>query len=155
VRELGIGVAPVLGPAEMADLAERVETLGFDVLSVFGDLGMQPPIPALLIGAARTRRVRLGPGCMNPYTTHPMEIAGQIAYVDAVSGGRAYLGLARGAWLDRPDSRSRGPSPPFGTRSRSCGACFAATRPGTRAGSFSSIPGSHSSIRSSGARSRS
>jgi 5,10-methylenetetrahydromethanopterin reductase len=101
VRELGIGVAPVLGPAEMADLAERVETLGFDVLSVFGDLGMQPPIPALLIGAARTRRVRLGPGCMNPYTTHPMEIAGQIAYVDAVSGGRAYLGLARGAWLDR------------------------------------------------------
>lgn len=101
MRELAIGVAPVLGPAQMGDLAERVEALGFDVLSVFGDLGMQPPIPPLLISAARTRRMRIGPGCMNPYTTHPMEIAGQIAYLDAVSGGRAYLGIARGAWLDR------------------------------------------------------
>jgi len=85
----------------MGHLAERVEALGFDVLSVFGDLGLQPPIPPLLIAAGRTRRLRLGPGCMNPYTSHPMEIAGQIAYVDAASGGRAYLGLARGAWLDR------------------------------------------------------
>jgi 5,10-methylenetetrahydromethanopterin reductase len=30
-----------------------------------------------------------------------VEIAGQIAALDAASGGRAYLGLARGAWLDR------------------------------------------------------
>ncbi len=101
MRELAIGIGPVLGAAEMGDLAERVEALGFDVLSVFGDLGQQPPTLPLLVSATRTRRLRLGPGCMNPYTTHPMEIAGQIAYVDAASGGRAYLGLARGAWLDR------------------------------------------------------
>ena len=36
---------------------------------------------------------------MNPYTLHPVEIAGQIAFLDAVSGGRAYLGLSPGAWL--------------------------------------------------------
>src|SRR5437660_812486 len=48
-----------------------------------------------------THRVRVGPACLNPYTTHPVEIAGQIAALDFVSTGRAYLGLARGAWLDK------------------------------------------------------
>lgn len=48
-----------------------------------------------------TERVRLGPAALNPFTLHPYEIAGQIAMLDAVSDGRAYLGLAKGAWLDR------------------------------------------------------
>jgi len=48
-----------------------------------------------------TQRIRLGPAALNPFTLHPYEIAGQIAMLDAVSGGRAYLGLAKGAWLDR------------------------------------------------------
>ena len=37
----------------------------------------------------------------HPFTLHPYEIAGQIAMLDTVSRGRAYLGLAKGAWLDR------------------------------------------------------
>ena len=48
-----------------------------------------------------TERVRLGPAALNPFTLHPYEIAGQVAILDAVSNGRAYLGLAKGAWLDR------------------------------------------------------
>lgn len=48
-----------------------------------------------------TERIRLGPMALNPFTLHPYEIAGQIAALDTVSGGRAYLGLAKGAWLDR------------------------------------------------------
>jgi len=48
-----------------------------------------------------TERIRLGPAALNPFTLHPYEIAGQIAMLDAVSDGRAYLGLAKGAWLDR------------------------------------------------------
>jgi 5,10-methylenetetrahydromethanopterin reductase len=47
-----------------------------------------------------TERVRLGPAALNPYTLHPVEIAGQIAALDALSSGRAYLGLVRGSWLD-------------------------------------------------------
>ncbi len=50
--------------------------------------------------AEATERVRLGPAALNPFTLHPAEIAGQIAALDAVSGGRAYLGLVRGSWLD-------------------------------------------------------
>jgi len=51
--------------------------------------------------ARTTERIRLGPAALNPFTLHPYEIAGQIAMLDSVSGGRAYLGLAKGAWLDR------------------------------------------------------
>jgi 5,10-methylenetetrahydromethanopterin reductase len=92
-----------LRPSEYAELAGAAEVAGFDVFSVFGDLMFQPPIPALLMAAQATRRIRLGPAAMNPYTTHPVEIAGQVAFLDLVSSGRAYLGLARGAWLERLD----------------------------------------------------
>jgi 5,10-methylenetetrahydromethanopterin reductase len=37
---------------------------------------------------------------VNPFTCHPVNIAGYAAQIDEASGGRAYLGLARGAWLD-------------------------------------------------------
>jgi len=51
--------------------------------------------------ARATERVRLGPAALNPYTLHPVEIAGQIAALDLASDGRAFLGLAHGSWLDR------------------------------------------------------
>jgi 5,10-methylenetetrahydromethanopterin reductase len=50
--------------------------------------------------ARATERIRLGPAALNPFTLHPYEIAGQIAMLDSVSAGRAYLGIAKGAWLD-------------------------------------------------------
>jgi 5,10-methylenetetrahydromethanopterin reductase len=68
---------------------------------VFHDLLYQPAIGPLLLMAHVTERIRLGPAALNPFTLHPYEIAGQIAMLDTVSGGRAYLGLAKGAWLDR------------------------------------------------------
>lgn len=97
--DIGLGLQsdkPVGRYAALAQLAERYE---FDVLSVFGDLLFQPPIVPLLEMAQATTRVRLGAACWNPYTLHPYEIAGQLAALDAASGGRAYLGLARGTWL--------------------------------------------------------
>jgi 5,10-methylenetetrahydromethanopterin reductase len=71
------------------------------VLSVYHDLLYQPAIGPLLLMARVTERIRLGPAALNPFTLHPYEIAGQTAMLDAVSDGRAYLGLAKGAWLDR------------------------------------------------------
>ncbi len=81
-------------------LAARAEQLGFDGVSVYNDLLYQPAWPALLEMARHTHRVRLGPAAVNPFTCHPVNIAGQIAMLDEASQGRAYLGLARGAWLD-------------------------------------------------------
>jgi len=87
--------------AEYASLGAAAESYGFDGVSVFADLGYQPPLPALLALAGATSRVRLGAACLNPYLNHPVELAGQLAALDAASGGRGYLGLARGSWLSR------------------------------------------------------
>ncbi|MCB0037552.1 MAG: LLM class flavin-dependent oxidoreductase, partial [Anaerolineales bacterium] len=45
-------------------------------------------------------RAQIGVAAVNPFTSHPINIAGNIALLDEASHGRAYLGLARGAWLD-------------------------------------------------------
>lgn len=82
-------------------LAQRAEQAGFDVISVFHDLLFPPAIAPLLEIAPATERVRIGPAALNPYTLHPVEIAGQIAALDHASDGRAYLGLVQGAWLDQ------------------------------------------------------
>jgi 5,10-methylenetetrahydromethanopterin reductase len=98
--ELGLAWQTDKPPGRYGELAAAAEAHGFDVVSVFADLLYQPPLPALLEMARATARVRLGAACLNPFTQHPYEIAGGLAVLDAVSAGRAYLGLARGAWLD-------------------------------------------------------
>jgi 5,10-methylenetetrahydromethanopterin reductase len=98
--ELGLGVQTNLSADEYAEIARAAENAGFDVISVFHDLGFQPAIVPLTIIARATERIRLGPAALNPWTSHPFEIAAQIAALDVVSNGRAYLGLAHGAWLD-------------------------------------------------------
>jgi 5,10-methylenetetrahydromethanopterin reductase len=100
VRELGLGLQSDKRPGEYAPLARAAEEAGFDVVTVFNDLWFQPALPALLEIAGATSRVRVGPSCLNPFTVHPAEIAGQTAALDAASDGRAFLGLARGAWLE-------------------------------------------------------
>jgi 5,10-methylenetetrahydromethanopterin reductase len=109
VAEIGIAFQTDKPPGRYAELAAAAEAHGFDVVSVFADLLYQPPLPALLEMARATSRVRLGAACLNPYTQHPYEIAGGLAALEAVSGGRAYLGLARGTWLDAIGIEQRRP----------------------------------------------
>ena len=99
-RELGLGLQTDKPLGEYGRLAQAVEDAGFDVVTAFNDLWFQPALPALLEIARATKRVRVGPSCLNPFTLHPVEIAGQIAMLDAATDGRAFLGLARGAWLE-------------------------------------------------------
>jgi 5,10-methylenetetrahydromethanopterin reductase len=99
--ELGIGLLTDQEPAAYEAIARRIDEAGVDVLSVYNDLRYQPAIGPLLLAARVTERLRLGPAALNPFTMHPYEIAGQIAMLDLASGGRAYLGLAKGAWLDQ------------------------------------------------------
>ena len=68
---------------------------------MFHDLFFQPAIFPLLAIARVTERVRLGPAALNAQTLHPVEVAGQVAALDLASGGRAYLGLVTGSWLDQ------------------------------------------------------
>jgi 5,10-methylenetetrahydromethanopterin reductase len=99
-RQLGLGLQTDKKPGDYAPLAQLAEDAGFDVVTTFNDLWFQPALPALLEIAGATRHARVGPSCLNPFTLHPVEIAGQIAVLDAASNGRAFLGLARGSWLE-------------------------------------------------------
>jgi 5,10-methylenetetrahydromethanopterin reductase len=81
-RELGVGLLTDQEPDAYEAIARRLDAAGVDCLSVFHDLRYQPAIGPLLLAARVTERIRLGP------------------MLDLVSRGRAYLGLAKGAWLD-------------------------------------------------------
>jgi 5,10-methylenetetrahydromethanopterin reductase len=99
--EVGLGLQGSKAPEEYATIARLAEQYDFGVLTVFSDLMYQPAIVPLMVAALNTTRIRLGPACVNPFTLHPVEIAGQIAALDLACHGRAYLGLARGAWLEK------------------------------------------------------
>lgn len=90
-------------------LAAEAERVGFDGVSVYNDLLYQPAWLPLLEIARATRRVALGPAAVNPFTCHPVDIAGYAALIDEASGGRAYLGLARGAWHEFLGTEPRRP----------------------------------------------
>ncbi len=112
--ELSIAFQTNKTPAEYAALGKLVNRFGFDVVSTYHDLFFQPALGPLLLLAPHITSARLGPAALNPITLHPVEVAGQIAFLDAVTSGRAYLGLARGSWfeslglsVDRPIARLR------------------------------------------------
>jgi len=81
-------------------LARSAENWGFDTITVYNDLLYQPAWLPLLEIARHTSRARIGVAAVNPFTCHPVNIAGNMALIDEASNGRAYLGLARGGWLD-------------------------------------------------------
>ncbi len=99
--EIGVGLAGSFAPQDYAPLAARLEAAGFDAVTVFGDLMYQPPALVLHSMTASTSRMRLGIAAYTPWTQHPVEVAGQVALLDAASGGRAFYGLVRGAWMEQ------------------------------------------------------
>lgn len=106
----GVGVQGDKTPAEYAALAQTIDRYPFDVVSVYNDLLFQPALgPLLWMAPYLNRARRIGPAALNPYLVHPVELAGQAALLDHATNGRAYLGLARGAWLS--SLRVRQPKP--------------------------------------------
>jgi 5,10-methylenetetrahydromethanopterin reductase len=101
VTEVGLAFQGDKAPDEYEQLAQLAERGGADVVSVYQDAFFQPAIYPLLLMARVTERVRLGPAALNPFTLHPVEIAGQAAALDAASHGRAFLGLVCGTWLEQ------------------------------------------------------
>jgi 5,10-methylenetetrahydromethanopterin reductase len=86
--------------AAYGPLAAAAEAYGFSGVTVYHDMLYQPAWLPLLEMAQATQRVNVGVAAVNPFTCHPINIAGHIALIDEAAQGRAYLGLARGGWLD-------------------------------------------------------
>jgi 5,10-methylenetetrahydromethanopterin reductase len=99
-RQLSIAFQTDKPLAAYGALAVAAENYGFDAVTVYNDMLYQPAWLPLLEMARATQRITLGVAAVNPFTCHPINIAGHIALIDEASHGRAYLGLARGSWLD-------------------------------------------------------
>jgi 5,10-methylenetetrahydromethanopterin reductase len=100
-REISIAFQTDKTPNEYRDLAQLVNRYHFDAVTVYGDLPFQPSYGALHLMSAHLTRARLGPACVSPSRLTPLDMASETALLDHLTQGRAYLGIARGAWLER------------------------------------------------------
>ena len=93
-------ITPGMGPAEAVELAVRCEQVGFDRLGV-SDVVFWPDCFVLQALIARaTERIGIGAMVTNPYTRHPAVLAGALATLQELSGGRMFLGIGVGAGLE-------------------------------------------------------
>jgi 5,10-methylenetetrahydromethanopterin reductase len=84
-------------PTSIARFAERLEADGFAGLAVVDSQNLSgDPYVSLALAARATSRLQLATGVTNPYTRHPAVTAAAIGSVQAVSDGRAVLGIGRG-----------------------------------------------------------
>jgi len=86
---------------ESLTVAEEAEKLGFThartVEHYFERYGGYSPNPIVFLSALsqRTKNMRLVTGAVLPVFNHPLKLAGEIAMLDALSGGRVDIGFAR------------------------------------------------------------
>ena len=87
----------VASPRSVAGAAARAEEAGWDGFAVVDSQNLSGDCyVALAVAAAETEAIRLGTGVTNPVTRHPAVAASAIASIQALSGGRAVLGIGRG-----------------------------------------------------------
>jgi len=92
----GVEITPEHPVEDVVGFAETAESVGFDAVFASSHYNNRDPFVALSRMASATERVRLGPGVVNPYETHPVTQASRVATLAEVSDGRAMYGLGAG-----------------------------------------------------------
>ena len=100
MTELSIAFQTDKTPAHYIALAKLVDQYDFDAVSVYCDAPFHPSYGPLLLMAPHIRRARLGPAAVSPSRMQPVDIAADTALLASAAAGGAYIGLARGAWLE-------------------------------------------------------
>jgi alkanesulfonate monooxygenase SsuD/methylene tetrahydromethanopterin reductase-like flavin-dependent oxidoreductase (luciferase family) len=108
--DFGVQFFPSVGPHQRSAaeyfhdclaLCGAADNLGYThvrtVEHYFTRYGGYSPNPTVFLSAAaaRTRNVRIVTGAILPVFNHPLKVAGEIGMLDAISGGRLDVGLAR------------------------------------------------------------
>jgi len=87
--------------AQCLRVSERADVLGFSSVKTvehyFHDYGGHSTNPIVLLAAiaARTKRLRPITGAVIPAFNHPIKLAGELAMLDNISGGRLDVGFGR------------------------------------------------------------
>lgn len=82
------------------DMAKKIESYGFDAINIYDDLMFKPTWPIVTLIGEHTESVEVGPGIVTPQVVHPAYHAGHLAELDELTGGRAVLGIGRGAFME-------------------------------------------------------
>jgi probable F420-dependent oxidoreductase len=82
--------------AEWVAKCRQAEDLGYDVVGVVDHLGRVAPIPALLLAAEATERIRLNTYVLNASFHNPVLLARDLAGLDEFTGGRLEVGIGAG-----------------------------------------------------------
>jgi alkanesulfonate monooxygenase SsuD/methylene tetrahydromethanopterin reductase-like flavin-dependent oxidoreductase (luciferase family) len=90
-------VVPFADAADVGNLAEAAERSGWDGLFVWEPIWGVDAWVALAVAAGRTSRIRLGTMLTPLPRRLPWELAGQVATVDRLSGGRVIVSVGLGA----------------------------------------------------------
>jgi hypothetical protein len=108
--QFGLNFFPCLSPEERSaeqhfreviELAKLADSLGYthvrEVEHYFEPYGGYSPNPIVFLTAVsqRTKTMRLVTGAVLPVFNHPFKLAGEIAMLDGISGGRLDVGFAR------------------------------------------------------------
>ena len=95
--EIGIVLEPRGDVRQLVDRAKLAEELGFQFIGITdGQMIWSDAVVALTATALATKRIRMGPWVTNPVTRHVTVIANYICTLDALSDGRAFLGIGNG-----------------------------------------------------------
>jgi probable F420-dependent oxidoreductase len=94
----GVNLAHARSRTEWQEMARKVEALGYDTLTVPDHLtDLLSPMPALVIAAEATTRLRVGTNVLNNDLRHPVLVAREAATSDLLTDGRFQLGLGAGS----------------------------------------------------------
>ncbi|MEM9034422.1 MAG: LLM class flavin-dependent oxidoreductase [Actinomycetota bacterium] len=93
-------ISPGMSTTAAVALGRRVEEAGFDRLGISDVLHWPDCFVLQALIADATERVHIGSMVTNPYTRHPAVLAGMLATLQDVSGGRMFCGIGVGAGLE-------------------------------------------------------
>ena len=93
---LGIELTPEHPVERIVDLGVAAETAGYDTVFVSHHYNNRDATAAATRLATETDTVRLGPGVANPFESHPVTLASEVATLDELTDGRAVFGLGPG-----------------------------------------------------------
>lgn len=89
----GLGISNCRPAAAVLDTVLRAEGIGAELAFIAEDVNCRDSFELCALSAARSSRIRIGPGVANPYTRNPTSLAMAVATLAEISEGRAMLGL--------------------------------------------------------------
>jgi len=102
----GVQIEDASSASEWVAKARRAEELGYSVLTIADHFEDQfSPIPALMMAAAGTEKLRLGTFVLGNDFRHPTSVDKEAATLDLLSGGRFELGIGAG-WMPNDYART-------------------------------------------------